>query len=131
MQDYFFPRCVLTYSLGSYDCRTYYYENSVDSRVVVMEELRAYMVDRFVLSIVNKRQVRPSDFVEYGEESIRLKDEARKDLISLWQKRKKEELTHPYLGERIPLGLLPYTQAMLLARAIRGELEDYPVFLIQ
>lgn len=97
----------------------------------LMEELRAYMVDRFVLSIVNKRQVRPSDFVEYGEESIRLKDEARKDLISLWQKRKKEELTHPYLGERIPLGLLPYTQAMLLARAIRGELEDYPVFLIQ
>ncbi len=97
----------------------------------LMEELRAYMVDRFVLSIVNKRQVRLSDFVEYGEESIRLKDEARKDLISLWQKRKKEELTHPYLGERIPLGLLPYTQAMLLARAIRGELEDYPVFLIQ
>lgn len=97
----------------------------------LMEELRAYMVDRFVLSIVNKRQVRPSDFVEYGEDGIRLKDEARKDLIGLWQKRKKEELTHPYLGERIPLGLLPYTQAMLLARAIRGELEDYPVFLIQ
>ena len=97
----------------------------------LMEELRAYMVDRFVLSIVNKRQVRPSDFIEYGEEEIRLRDETRKDLIGLWQKRKKEEITHPYLNERIPLGLLPYTQAMLLARAVRGELEDYPVFLIQ
>ena len=97
----------------------------------LMEELRAYMVDRFVLSIVNKRQVRPSDFIEYGEEEIRLRDETCKDLIGLWQKRKKEEITHPYLNERIPLGLLPYTQAMLLAKAVRGELEDYPVFLIQ
>lgn len=97
----------------------------------LMEELRAYMVDRFVLSIINKRQVSLSDFMEYGENGIRLKDESRKELIGLWQKRKKEELTHPYLGERIPLGLLPYTQAMLLARVVRGELEDYPVFLIQ
>ena len=97
----------------------------------LMEELRAYMVDRFVLSIVNKRQVRPADVIEYGEEESRLRDETRKDLIGLWQKRKKEEITHPYLNERIPLGLLPYTQAMLLARAVRAELEDYTVFLIQ
>lgn len=97
----------------------------------LMEELRAYMVDRFVLSVINKRQVKPSDFVEYGEGGIRLKDEARKELIGLWQKRKKEELTHPYLGERIPIGLLPHAQAMLLARVLRGELEDYPVFLMQ
>lgn len=97
----------------------------------LMEELRAYMVDRFVLSVINKRQVALSDFIEYGENGILLKDEARKELIALWQKRKKDELTHPYLGERIPLGLLPYTQAMLLARVVRGELDDYPVFLIQ
>lgn len=97
----------------------------------LMEELRAYMVDRFVLSLINRRQVSSLDFVVYGENGIRLKEDKRKELIRLWQKRKKESLTHPYLNERIPLGLLPHTQAMLLARVIRGELEDYPVFLIQ
>lgn len=97
----------------------------------LMEELRAYLVDRFVLSIINKRQVTTSDFIRQGENGIILKEEARKELIGLWQKRKKDELTHPYLNERIPLGLLPHTQAMLLARSLRLELDDYPAFLIQ
>lgn len=97
----------------------------------LMEELRAYLVDRFVVSVINKRQVDPSDFLPQGENGIILRDDARRELITLWQRRKKDEITHPFLGERIPLGLLPYVQARLLARAVRGDLDAYPVFLIQ
>lgn len=97
----------------------------------LMEELRSYIVDRFVLSVINKRQISSTDFLVQGEGGIILREEARKKLLGLWQKRKRDELTHPYLGQRIPLGLLPYVQAMLLTRTIRGELDDYPMFLIQ
>lgn len=97
----------------------------------LMEELRAYLVDRFVLSVINKKQVTSKDFLAQGENGIILKDETRKALLSLWQKRKKDEITHPFLKERMPLGLLPYIQAQLLARHLRGDLDDYPVFLIQ
>lgn len=96
----------------------------------LMEELRAYMIDRFVLSIINKRQVSPSDFFSQGENGIILKEDARRELLTLWQKRKKEIITHPYLKEKIPIGLLPYVQSLLLARCLRGDLDDYPVFLI-
>ncbi|SUB78267.1 type I-C CRISPR-associated endonuclease Cas1c [Porphyromonas macacae] len=97
----------------------------------LMEELRAYLVDRFVLSVINKRQISPQDFLPQGENSIILKEETRKTLITLWQKRKKDEITHPFLGEKTPVGLLPYIQAQLLARHLRGDLDEYPVFLIQ
>lgn len=97
----------------------------------LMEELRAYLVDRFVISVINKRQVTPKDFLAQGENGIILRDDARKTLLSLWQKRKKDEITHPFLKEKIPLGLLPYVQALLLARHLRGDLDEYPVFLIQ
>lgn len=97
----------------------------------LMEEMRAYLVDRFVLSVINKRQVSPRDFITQGEKGFLLKDEVRKSLISLWQKRKRDEITHPYLREKAPIGLLPYLQAQLLARYLRGDLDDYPVFLIQ
>lgn len=97
----------------------------------LMEELRAYMVDRFVLSVINKRQVSLSDFLSQGENGIILREDARRELLTLWQKRKKEIITHPYLKEKIPIGLLPYVQALLLARCLRGDLEDYPVFLMQ
>ena len=96
-----------------------------------MEEMRAYLVDRFVLSVINKRQVSPRDFITQGEKGFLLKDEVRKSLIGLWQKRKRDEITHPYLREKAPIGLLPYLQAQLLARYLRGDLDDYPVFLIQ
>lgn len=96
----------------------------------LMEELRAYLVDRFVLSLINRRQVSPADFLSQGENGYLLREEARKSLIALWQKRKKEEITHPFLHEKVPLGLLPYVQSQLLARHLRGDLDDYPVFLM-
>ena len=58
-------------------------------------------------------------------------ENGRKILLTAWQMRKKEEIMHPYLNEKIPIGLLPYVQSLLLARMIRGDLEDYPVFLIK
>ncbi len=96
----------------------------------LMEEMRAYLDDRFVLSIINKRQVERSDFIPQGEKGFLLKEAARKRLIGLWQKRKKDEITHPFLKEKMPLGLLPYIQALLLARHLRGDLDEYPVFLM-
>lgn len=96
----------------------------------LMEEMRAYLVDRFVLSVINKRQIAKKDFIAQGEKGFLLKDEARKSLISLWQKRKSEEITHPFLQEKMPIGLLPYVHSLLLARFIRGDLDNYPVFLM-
>ncbi|MDO4722333.1 type I-C CRISPR-associated endonuclease Cas1c [Porphyromonas circumdentaria] len=97
----------------------------------LMEELRAYLVDRFVLSLINKKQISPKDFLSQGENGIILKEDARKKLLTLWQRRKKEEITHPFLKEKMPLGLLPYIQALLLSRYLRGDINDYPIFLIQ
>ena len=71
-----------------------------------------------------------SDFIPQGEKGFLLKEAARKRLIGLWQKRKKDEITHPFLKEKMPLGLLPYIQALLLARHLRGDLDEYPVFLM-
>ncbi len=56
-------------------------------------------------------------------------DDTRKEVLTAWQKRKQEEITHPYLEEKVPLGLVPYIQAMLLARHIREDIEDYPPFI--
>ena len=97
----------------------------------MMEELRAYLGDRLVLSMINRRQVTKSDFIRQGDESFVMTDECRKELLKAWQKRKKEMIEHPYLKEKIPIGLLPYTQAMLLARFLRDDLDDYPVFLMR
>lgn len=95
----------------------------------LMEELRPYLTDRFVLSLVNRGQVGSKDFIFEVDGSVRLKDEARKRVISLWQKRKQDEVVHPFLGERMPVGLLPYVQPLLFARYVRGDLDDYPAFL--
>ena len=97
----------------------------------VMEELRAYLGDRLVLSLINRRQVNAKDFLFQGDESVIMTDSCRKILLSAWQARKKETILHPYLNEKIDIGLLPYVQAMLLARFLRSELDDYPVFLIR
>jgi CRISPR-associated protein Cas1 len=96
-----------------------------------MEELRAYLGDRLVLSLINRRQVNGKDFLFQGDESVVMTDSCRKVLLSAWQTRKKEIIVHPYLNEKIPIGLLPYVQSMLLARYLRGDLDDYPVFLIR
>jgi CRISPR-associated protein Cas1 len=97
----------------------------------MMEELRAYLGDRLVLSLINRRQVNKKDFIRQGDESVLMTDSCRKELISTWQKRKKEIIEHPYLKEKIPVGLLPYVQAKLLSRFLRDELDDYPVFLMR
>lgn len=97
----------------------------------MMEELRAYLGDRLVLSMINRKQVNKKDFIRQGDDGVIMTDNCRKELISSWQKRKKEVIEHPYLKEKIPLGLLPYVQAKLLSSFIRGELDDYPVFLMK
>lgn len=97
----------------------------------VMEEMRAYLGDRLVLSLINRRQVCISDFNRQGEDGVIMTDSCKKIIISAWQNRKKEIITHPFLKEKIEIGLLPYVQSMLLARYLRGDIEEYPVFLIQ
>ncbi len=97
----------------------------------MMEEFRAYMGDRLVLSLINRKQITIKDFVRQGDEGIVMTDSGRKTILTAWQSRKKEKINHPYLNEKISIGLLPYTQAMLLAKFIRKDLDDYPVFLIK
>jgi CRISPR-associated protein Cas1 len=96
----------------------------------LMEELRAYLGDRLVLSLINRRQVASSDFIAQGESGVVMTDNCRKTVLTAWQSRKMETIVHPYLEEKISVGLLPYVQALLLARAVRGDIDDYPVFLI-
>ncbi len=95
----------------------------------LIEEMRAVMVDRFVLTLINKRQVSASDFIEKENGAVLLKDDSRKRIINLWQERKFETITHPYLNEKIEWGLIPHVQALLLARYIRGDIDAYPPYL--
>ena len=97
----------------------------------MMEEFRAYLGDRFVLSLINKRQISPKDFLCQGDSGVILTDSGRKTFITSWQNRKREIIIHPYLNEKVEIGLLPYVQAMMLARYIRKDVDDYPVFLIK
>lgn len=97
----------------------------------IMEEFRGYLADRLVLSLINRGQVTAKDFIENGQDNILMTDSCKKTVIAAWQKRKKETITHPFLKETVPVGLLPYIQAMLLARYVRGNLDGYPVFMIQ
>lgn len=97
----------------------------------MMEELRAYLGDRFVLSLINKKQITGRDFLFQGNNGVVLTDKGRKTFISAWQSRKREMITHPYLNEKIEIGLLPYAQAILMARYIRQDIDDYPVFLVK
>ncbi len=94
----------------------------------LMEELRPVIVDRFVLTMINRNQINGSGFTQKESGGVLMDDETRKKVLSLWQERKREELIHPFLQEKISYGLLPYVQAMLLARHLRGDLEMYPPF---
>lgn len=94
----------------------------------LLEELRAPYADRFVLSCVNKRIVDPADFEQKENGAVFLNEGGRKKYLSAWQNKKAEKLTHPYLQESIEWGLVPYVQALLLARYIRGDLDGYPPF---
>jgi CRISPR-associated protein Cas1 len=92
----------------------------------LMEELRPVFADRMTLSLVNRRQVNGKGFLQKESGGILMDDETRKTVLSAWQSRKQEEIIHPYLKERIPFGLIPHVQAMLLARYLRGDLDAYP-----
>lgn len=94
----------------------------------VMEELRPVLVDRLALSLVNRKQIAGKGFTQKESGGVLMDDETRKAVLVAWQERKKEELMHPYLKEKIPYGLLPHVQAMLLARHLRGDLDAYPPF---
>lgn len=95
----------------------------------LMEEMRALIADRLVLSLINRQQVNPSGFVVSESGAVMMDEKTRKTVITAYQSRKEDELKHPFLGERIRLGLLPHVQAMLLARYLRGDLDMYPAFL--
>ncbi len=95
----------------------------------LMEELRPCLADRFVLTLINNRVVKPSDFQHREGGAVLLTDEARRAFLKAWQERKREVITHPYLGGKLPWGLVPYIQALLLSRYIRGDLDAYPPFL--
>ncbi len=92
----------------------------------LMEELRPVLADRLALSLINRRQLRAGDFEIREGGAVLLRDEARKTVLTAWQERKKEERQHPFLNEKAPIGLVPYLQAQLLARHLRGDLDAYP-----
>lgn len=132
-----------SYSLMTQDCAAALYGNGLDPFVGFMhvvrpgrrslaldlvEELRSSYADRFVLTLINNRIIAPKDFVINDNGSVLLTDEGRKKFLSEWQARKKQSLTHPFLKEKISWGLVPHVQALLLARFIRGDLDQYPPF---
>lgn len=94
----------------------------------LMEELRPVFADRLALSLINRKQVNAKGFTQKESGGILMDDDTRKAVLTAWQERKKEEILHPYLKERIPFGLIPHVQAMLLARFLRGDLDAYPPF---
>ena len=95
----------------------------------LMEELRAVLVDRFVLTLVNNRQIRKEHFQIAENGAVEFTEDGRRKFITAWQERKKEQITHPYLQEKICWGLVPRVQALLLARYLRGDMDGYPPFL--
>lgn len=95
----------------------------------LMEELRAVYADRFVLTLINNRVVKPADFDEKENGVTLLNETGRKRFLQEWQERKRDTMLHPFLEEKISWGLVPYVQALLLARTLRGDLEEYPAFL--
>ena len=95
----------------------------------LIEELRAVLADRFVLSLINKNMVSKKNFSKKENGAVLMDDEARRRVLTEWQNKKKEVITHPYLKEKVEWGMVPYVQAMLLARYLRGDLDGYPVFL--
>lgn len=92
----------------------------------LMEELRAPLADRLALSLVNRRQLRAGDFQKMDSGAVLLTDEGRKTVLTAWQERKREERQHAFLDEKAPFGLVPFLQAHLLARHLRGDIDVYP-----
>ncbi|KGA98990.1 CRISPR-associated protein Cas1 [Alkalihalobacillus alcalophilus ATCC 27647 = CGMCC 1.3604] len=95
----------------------------------LMEELRGIYADKFVLTLINKKALNKDDFFKKENGAVIMTEEARKKFLTAWQNKKQEKITHPFLGEKITWGLVPHAQALLLARFLRGDLDEYPPFL--
>ena len=94
----------------------------------LMEELRTAFADRFVLTCINQKIILPKHCIRQESGAVLLTDEGRRAFLTAWQQRKQQTIQHPFLGEKIPWGLVPYVQSLLLARTLRGDLERYPPF---
>lgn len=132
------------YSLLAHDCRSALESVGLDAAVGflhrdrpgrpslaldLMEEFRPVLAERCVLTMINRRQIQPSDFVHRETGAVEFTEDARKQFLVAWQERKQDEITHPFLQEKMSLGIVPFVQARLLARAIRGDLDAYPPFI--
>jgi CRISPR-associated protein Cas1 len=93
-----------------------------------MEEFRPFLADRLVLTLINLRQLDARRFRTFESGAVYLDDDGRKELLVSYQKRKQEEIVHPFLGEKTTVGLLPHLQALLFSRYLRGDLDGYPAF---
>lgn len=94
----------------------------------LMEELRSIMADRFVLTLINRKMVTKNDFIKKENGAVILTDTGRKTVLSAWQTKKQDSIRHPFLEEKLEWGMVPHAQALLLARYLRGDLEEYPPF---
>ncbi len=132
------------YTLLAHDCRSALESVGLDAAVGflhrdrpgrpslaldLMEEFRPVLADRAVLTLLNRRQLSARDFRTDELGAVELKEDARKLVLTQWQERKGDEITHPFLEEKTTVGLLPFVQARLLARHLRGDLDSYPAFL--
>jgi CRISPR-associated protein Cas1 len=97
----------------------------------LMEEFRAPLADRVAVSLVNLRQVTAKDFKTTESGAVEMSESARKTVLMAWQKKKQEQVVHPFLDEKVPIGILPHLQALLLARFLRGDIDAYPPYLLK
>ncbi len=97
----------------------------------LLEEFRSSWADRLVLTLINRKQLGKTDFITEGSGAVRFTERGKKSFLAAYQERKKSEIMHPYLREKVPIGLLPHCQALLLARYLRGDLEFYPPYLVK
>ena len=95
----------------------------------MIEELRAWWCDRLALTLINRKELKRKDFKQAASGAMQLTETARKRVIEAYQEKKQDTLTHPYLEEKITIGLIPHCQALLLARHLRGDLAHYPPFI--
>lgn len=134
------------YALLAHDCRSALESTGLDAQcgflhrdrpgrpslaLDLMEELRSIIADRAALTLINRQQLREKDFEFQQTGAVLLKEDSRKIFLQHWQERKQETITHPFLQEKISIGLLPHIQARLLARHLRGDLEAYPAFILK
>lgn len=95
----------------------------------LMEEFRAVLADRLAISLINLKQLEIRDFKTTESGAVEMSENTRKTVLLAWQKKKQEQIMHPFLEERVPIGLLPHVQALLLARYLRGDLDAYPPYI--